>query len=76
MGQNIEQEVLAILLVIKLREPLKIATLKAPRFVDRKSQYFDDIIILTGGTEIREEVSLSLDKTRKEILGYASKVIQ
>ncbi|PPR96316.1 hypothetical protein GOBAR_AA24352 [Gossypium barbadense] len=33
-----------------------------------------DIVILTGGTIIRDEVRLSLDKASKEVLGHASKV--
>jgi hypothetical protein len=38
--------------VNKLRGSLKIAALKAPGFGERKSQYLDDIAILTGGTKV------------------------
>ncbi|PQM33093.1 ruBisCO large subunit-binding protein subunit beta chloroplastic [Prunus yedoensis var. nudiflora] len=58
-----------------LRGALKIAALKAPGFGERKSQYLDDIAILTGGTVIREEVGLTLDNVGKEVLGHASKVV-
>uniref|UniRef100_A0A9I9DBE6 RuBisCO large subunit-binding protein subunit beta n=1 Tax=Cucumis melo TaxID=3656 RepID=A0A9I9DBE6_CUCME len=75
MAEDIEQEALATLVVNKLRGSLKIAALKAPGFGERKSQYLDDIAILTGGTVIREEVGLSLDKAGKEVLGNASKVV-
>ncbi|KAG4187040.1 hypothetical protein ERO13_A08G097762v2 [Gossypium hirsutum] len=57
------------------RGALKIAALKAPSFGERKSQYLDDIAILTGGTVIRDEVGLSLDKASKDVLGHASKVV-
>ncbi|KAK8675012.1 hypothetical protein V6N13_033085 [Hibiscus sabdariffa] len=75
MAEDIEQEALATLVVNKLRGALKIAALKAPGFGERKSQYLDDIAILTGGTVIRDEVGLSLDKVGREVLGHASKVV-
>ncbi|CAI0440515.1 unnamed protein product [Linum tenue] len=75
VAEDIEQEALATLVVNKLRGALKIAALKAPGFGERKSQYLDDIAILTGGTVIREEVGLSLDKVGKEVLGTASKIV-
>ncbi|KAH0854641.1 hypothetical protein HID58_057817, partial [Brassica napus] len=71
IAEDIEQEALATL----LRGTLKIAALKAPGFGERKSQYLDDIAILTGATVIREEVGLSLDKAGKEVLGHAAKVV-
>ncbi|KAF5748841.1 chaperonin 60 subunit beta 2 [Tripterygium wilfordii] len=75
IAEDIEQEALATLVVNKLRGALKIAALKAPGFGERKSQYLDDIAILTGGTVIRDEVGLALDKVAKEVLGNASKVV-
>ncbi|KAK8991923.1 hypothetical protein V6N11_044818 [Hibiscus sabdariffa] len=75
IAEDIEQEALATLVVNKLRGSLKIAALKAPGFGERKSQYLDDIAILTGGTVIRDEVGISLDKAGKEVLGHASKVV-
>uniref|UniRef100_A0A6N2K8E7 RuBisCO large subunit-binding protein subunit beta, chloroplastic n=1 Tax=Salix viminalis TaxID=40686 RepID=A0A6N2K8E7_SALVM len=58
-----------------IRAGYPIAALKAPGFGERKSQYLDDIAILTGGTVVREEVGLALDKVGKEVLGLASKVV-
>ncbi|CAO2832009.1 unnamed protein product [Amaranthus hypochondriacus] len=75
IAEDIEQEALATLVVNRLRGSLKIAALKAPGFGERKSQYLDDIAILTGGTVIRDEVGLSLDKAGKEVLGNAAKVV-
>ncbi|KAL2554952.1 Chaperonin 60 subunit beta 1 [Forsythia ovata] len=75
IAEDIEQEALATLVVNKLRGSLKIAALKAPGFGERKSQYLDDIAILTGGTVIREEVGLSLDTAGSEVLGLAAKVV-
>ncbi|KAF6174469.1 hypothetical protein GIB67_004663 [Kingdonia uniflora] len=58
-----------------LRGDLKITALKAPGFGERKSQYLDDIAILTGATVIREKVGLSLDKAEKEVLSHDAKVV-
>ncbi|KAL8140179.1 hypothetical protein V2J09_006200 [Rumex salicifolius] len=75
IAEDIEQEALATLVVNRLRGSLKIAALKAPGFGERKSQYLDDIAILTGGTVIRDEVGLTLDKADKDVLGHAAKVV-
>ncbi|VAI41149.1 unnamed protein product [Triticum turgidum subsp. durum] len=75
IAEDIEQEALATLVVNRLRGALKISAIKAPGFGERKSQYLDDIATLTGGTVIREEIGLSLDKADKEVLGNAAKVV-
>nr|XP_043627205.1 ruBisCO large subunit-binding protein subunit beta, chloroplastic [Erigeron canadensis] len=75
IAEDIEQEALATLVVNKLRGSLKIAALKAPGFGERKSQYLDDIAVLTGGTVIREEIGLNLETAGSEVLGLAAKVV-
>ncbi|CAM6033045.1 unnamed protein product [Sphagnum compactum] len=74
IAEDIEQEALATLVVNKLRGALKVAAIKAPGFGERKSQYLDDIAILTGGTVVRDEIGLALDKVGQEVLGTAAKV--
>ncbi|GLT53296.1 hypothetical protein SLA2020_265790 [Shorea laevis] len=75
VAEGIEQEALAPVIRNKLRGVLKAAAIKAPAFGERKSQYLDDIAILTGGTVIRDEMGLSLEKVGKEVLGSAIKVV-
>ncbi|EFJ16507.1 hypothetical protein SELMODRAFT_271545 [Selaginella moellendorffii] len=75
MAEEIEQEALATLVVNRLRGSLKIVAIKAPGFGERKTQYLEDIAILTGGTVVREEVGLSLDKVGREVLGTAAKLV-
>lgn len=74
MAEDIEQEALATLVVNRLRGTLKVAALKAPGFGERKSQYLEDIAILTGGTVVKDEVGLQLDKVGTEVLGMAQRI--
>lgn len=69
IAEDIEQEALATLVVNKLRGALKIAALKAPGFGERKSQYLDDIAILTGGELSIFRVELQL--AHEIIITYA-----
>jgi chaperonin GroEL len=47
--EDVEGEALATLVVNKLRGGLKVATVKAPGFGDRRKAMLQDIAILTGG---------------------------
>ncbi|PON42223.1 Chaperonin Cpn [Parasponia andersonii] len=75
VAEGIEQEALAPVIRNKLKGVLKVVAIKAPAFNERKSHYLDDIAILTGGTVIRDEMGLTLDKAGKEVLGTATKVV-
>ncbi|KAJ4974743.1 hypothetical protein NE237_007917 [Protea cynaroides] len=75
VAEGIEQEALAPIIRNKLKGVLKAAAIKAPAFGERKSHYLDDIAILTGGTVVRDEMGLTLEKVGKEVLGTAVKVV-
>ncbi|CAL0315280.1 unnamed protein product [Lupinus luteus] len=75
VAEGIEQEALAPVIKNKLMGVLKVAAIKAPEFGDRKTHYLEDIAILTGGTVIRDDMGLTLEKARKDVLGSASKVV-
>lgn len=74
MAEDIEQEALATLVVNKLRGTLKIVAVKAPGFGERRTQYLEDIAVLTGGQLVKDELGISLDKAGEEVLGIAAKV--
>ncbi|MBS3769087.1 MAG: chaperonin GroEL [Bacteroidales bacterium] len=74
IGEDIEGEALATLVVNKMRGSLKVAAVKAPGFGDRRKEMLEDIAILTGGTVITEDKGLTLENATIEMLGSAEKV--
>ncbi|KAA3487828.1 chaperonin 60 subunit beta 4, chloroplastic [Gossypium australe] len=75
VAEDIEKEALAPVIRNKLKGVLKAAAIKAPAFGERKSHCLEDIAILTGGTVIRDDMGITLDRVGKEVLGTASKVV-
>jgi chaperonin GroEL len=75
IGEDVEGEALATLVVNNIRGILKVAAVKAPGFGDRRKAMLQDIAILTGGTVISEEIGLSLEKATVNDLGTAKKVV-
>jgi chaperonin GroEL len=74
IAEDIEGEVLATLVVNKLRGGLKVAAVKAPGFGDRRKAMLEDIAILTGAQAISEDLGIKLDKVTVNMLGRAKKV--
>jgi len=74
IAEDIEGEALATLVVNNMRGVVKVASVKAPGFGDRRKAILEDIAVLTGATVISEEVGLSLEGTTEEHLGTAKRV--
>src|ERR1700728_4321933 len=74
IAEDVEGEGLATLVVNNIRGILKVASVKAPGFGDRRKAMLQDIATLTGGTVISDEVGLSLEKVTVNDLGDAKKV--
>ncbi len=75
IAEDVEGEALATLVVNTIRGIVKVASVKAPGFGDRRKAMLQDMAILTGGNVISEEVGLSLEKATLEDLGSAKKVV-
>jgi chaperonin GroEL len=74
VAEDIEGEVLATLVVNKLRGGLKVAAVKAPGFGDRRKSMLDDLAVLTGGQVISEDLGIKLENVTLDMLGTAKKV--
>ena len=75
VGEDLEGEALATLVVNKLRGTLNGLAIKAPGFGDRRKAMLEDMAILTGGTVISEEVGRKLDTVTVDDLGKARRVV-
>ncbi|MEZ5333396.1 MAG: chaperonin GroEL [Thermoanaerobaculia bacterium] len=75
IGEDVEGEALATLVVNKLRGTLQVAAVKAPGFGDRRKAMLEDMAILTGGRVITEDLGIKLENVQWSDLGTASKVV-
>jgi chaperonin GroEL len=74
IAEEVEGEVLATLVVNKLRGGLKVAAVKAPGFGDRRKAMLEDIAIVTGGQVISEDLGIKLENVKIGMLGTAKRV--
>ena len=73
--EEVENEVLAALVVNRLRGTLNVCAVKAPGVGDRRKAMLEDIAVLTGGRAITEELGVKLENIEIADLGVARKVI-
>ncbi|MCH8156061.1 MAG: chaperonin GroEL, partial [Proteobacteria bacterium] len=74
VAEDVEGEVLATLVVNRLRGGLKVAAVKAPGFGDRRKAMLEDIAILTGGQVVSEDLGIKLENVTLDMLGTAKRV--
>lgn len=75
IAEDLEADVLATLVVNRMRGTLKTIAVKAPGFGDRRKAMLEDIAILTGATVISEEVGIALKDAKPELLGTCDRVV-
>ncbi|MFA5500453.1 MAG: chaperonin GroEL [Candidatus Omnitrophota bacterium] len=74
ISEETEGEVLATLVVNKIRGTLQCAAVKAPGYGDRRKAMLEDIAVLTGGRAITEDLGIKLENVKIEELGRAKRV--
>ncbi len=74
IGEDIEGEALAVLVVNKIRGILNGLAVKAPGFGDRRKAMLEDIAILTGGQVISEQQGRKLELATVADLGQARRI--
>ena len=74
LAEDIEGEALTTLVMNKNAGILNVSAVRAPSFGERRKAALEDIAILTGGTLISEDRSMSLEKVTIKDLGTAKKI--
>jgi len=75
IGEDIEGEALATLILNKLRGVFNALAIKAPGFGDRRKEMLADIAVLTGGQVISDDLGLKLEEVDTNMLGYARRIV-
>jgi chaperonin GroEL len=74
IAEEVEGEALATLVVNKLRGTLKVCSVKAPGFGDRRKAMLEDVAVLTSGKVISDELGFKLENTVLSDLGTAKRI--
>jgi chaperonin GroEL len=75
IGEDMDGEALATLVVNKMRGTLSPLAVKAPGFGDRRKAMLEDMAILTGANLISEETGRKFDSVTAEDFGRARRVV-
>jgi chaperonin GroEL len=71
---DVGDEVMAALVVNKLRGPLQVAAVRAPGAPDRRTSLLQGIALLTGGTAITGDLQVELKDMQVSDLGQAARI--
>jgi len=74
IGEDIEGEALAVLVVNKIRGNISGLAVKAPGFGDRRKAMLEDLAILTGAQVVSEEQGRKLELATVEDMGQARRI--
>ena len=75
IAEDVEGEALAALVINRLQGVLKVCTVKAPGFGDRRKAMLGDLAVLIGGNVITEDLGIKLENIELSQLGQAKKII-
>jgi chaperonin GroEL len=74
VAEDVGDEVLAALVVNKLRGPLQVAAVRAPGCRDQRQGMLQEIALLTGGRAITGGLDVELKNIQMSDLGHARKI--
>lgn len=74
IAEDIESDVLATLIINRLKGGLRVCAVKSPAFGDNRKNIMKDIEVLCGGQYITEDIGLTLENSDLSALGFAKKV--
>lgn len=75
IAEDVEGEVLATLILNKLKGVFNTVAVKAPSFGDRRKDALQDIAVLTGATVVSKEQGITFENADLSVVGSARKVI-
>jgi chaperonin GroEL len=74
IAEAIEGQLLAALIINRMRNNMKIAAIKAPRYGEERRGILEDLAVVTGATFISKDSGLKLRDVKLEHLGSAKSV--
>ncbi|MHA1152645.1 MAG: chaperonin GroEL [Alphaproteobacteria bacterium] len=75
IAEDLDSDVLATLVVNRLRGGLKVVAVKAPGFGDRRKAMLEDIAVLTGGQVVSEDLGIKIENVTLDMLGSAKRIM-
>jgi chaperonin GroEL len=75
IAEDVASEVLAALVVNRLRGTLQCVAVKAPGFGDRRKAMLQDMAVLTGGTFVSEDLGRKLETLTLADLGTCKRIV-
>ena len=74
VAEEIEGQLLAALIMNRMRNNMKIAAIKAPKYGEERRNLLEDIALVTGATFISKDSGLKLRDVKLEHLGSAKRI--
>ena len=74
VAEQIEGQLLAALIMNRMRNNMKISAIKAPRYGEERRNILKDLALVTGATLISKDSGIKLNNVKLEHLGMASRV--
>jgi chaperonin GroEL len=74
VAEEIEGQLLAALIMNRMRNNMKIAAVKAPKYGEERRNLLEDIALITGATLVSKDSGIRLKDVRLEHLGGAKRI--